>query len=341
MRVLSIFHEGSLTGAPLAGLRTAKVLQRIAKSDCWIGGRLSPSFEKHSVSVMGAPPSTGPIDISKYDVFVCHSAASAPIVSRLLDAKARVIWWIHEDTHFFDVLAPRQINRCLLHSHALIYVSSHCAYRTFAHWTWARESKNVYVIPNFIPNDAIPLLRPGLQPARDASESLSVLHVGTLGRLKGTDLVLEAATKCQEQLLPIRFGLIGKVIDPDIARGLPQNTRWLGEIQADEIYRLMANSDVLLHPSRLDNQPLVVLEALAAGMQVVCSHLPSLQEYLGGIPGFHTLSKGQSQPTAEIVSRLQITAADRVRVELPYSFSQTALEAQLTRIFEDLGFKVV
>jgi glycosyltransferase involved in cell wall biosynthesis len=330
MRVLTILHEGTLTGAPLAGLRTAKVFAEFALSDVWAGDRVSEAFSEYATMHTGREILNGPINLRNYDLYVCHSAASAPLVSRLIDEKVKVIWWIHEESHFFDVLPPRVINKCLLGASALVFVSSFCAFQTFAYWTWKRHAKSVYIIPNFVPDITVREFRRLGALKTKRSSILRVIHIGTLGHLKGSDIVIETAKACLMSSVASEFLLVGRVLEEQLQKNLPANVKLTGELPSDKVYEHIAESDYLIHPSRLDNQPLVVLEALAGGVRTICSSLPSLREYITPNHGATFLENVNPKSSFQIRDILESVATDRV--VFPKAFSESTFSSSVKRM---------
>jgi len=62
--------------------------------------------------------------------------------------------------------------------------------------------------------------------------------------------------------------------------GLENNVIFLGEVSRDSKVRLMASSDIFLHPSLREAAPLTVLEAMASGLPVIAFNLPYYHGYL-------------------------------------------------------------
>lgn len=68
------------------------------------------------------------------------------------------------------------------------------------------------------------------------------------------------------------------------ALGLGQRVRFVGNVDLAAMLELYRSADVLLNTSRVDNQPVSILEAFAAGLPVVSTRV-------GGIP--HMVSEGE------------------------------------------------
>src|SRR5262249_10511750 len=81
--------------------------------------------------------------------------------------------------------------------------------------------------------------------------------------------------------------------------------RFTGPVSATEIPKLMFEHDVLILPSRWEGLPLVLLEAMAAGLVPVCSHLPGITDFLvkDGESGF-LINGGSEEHYARAIARL-------------------------------------
>ncbi|WP_326533354.1 glycosyltransferase family 4 protein [Pseudorhodoferax sp.] len=150
---------------------------------------------------------------------------------------------------------------------------------------WARPSGRVFVLPNTVApaiEQAPRLPVRALAPA----EPLRVLVLGRLdAHQKGLDLLLaQLAQADPARLAGLRFSLVGDgpyrapieallAARPALARHV-ECRPWMAAHEA------LAGSDVLLLASRFEGVPLVMLEAMALGVPVVCSDLPGTRPYV-------------------------------------------------------------
>jgi glycosyltransferase involved in cell wall biosynthesis len=272
-KVLCITHEARMTGAPIAAARTAAVLSKTFNSEIWTFGIQEQNYLNLLVDLDVELANPKPLLLHAYDVFICHSAASISVVGELIKHKKKVIWWIHEGEHLFDVVNSTLLNLCMNSVECLVFPSSYSAFHTFGHWVWKRYGAGVFIIPNYVPGER-----------KYRSHELSnrfkrqILFMGGIRYAKGADLVWRAAALASSREEPLEFVIAGKSVDitlPDLP-----NCRFVGELDADNVNLLLDSSDVLVHPSRLDNQPLVVLEAIHAGLPALTTSIPGLVEFL-------------------------------------------------------------
>ena len=119
------------------------------------------------------------------------------------------------------------------------------------------------------------------------------IFAGRLAAFKGIDTLLEALGPVleQENLFLLYVGLpdlsvtgtqeVLHELEQRIAdNGIEERVRFLGFRK--DLPRLMASSDVLVHPARIEGFGLVLVEALAAGLPVVASNVEGIPEVLAG-----------------------------------------------------------
>ncbi len=118
------------------------------------------------------------------------------------------------------------------------------------------------------------------------------IFVGRLAAFKGIDTFLEALGPVleQENLFLLYAGqpdlsvkgteaMLGEM-EQRIANNWGDRVRFLGFRK--DIPRLMASSDILVHPARIEGFGLALAEAMAAGLPVVASNVEGIPEVLAG-----------------------------------------------------------
>jgi glycosyltransferase involved in cell wall biosynthesis len=138
--------------------------------------------------------------------------------------------------------------------------------RETADWLPRRHARKVTVFPN-------PVLDVMLERQRAAGEPPTALFAGRLLAWKGAALALESIASTRDwRLLVCGAGRDERPIAELAGRlGLDGRVRFLGPQPREEVLRLMrSEADVLLFPSLREEAGWVVVEALAAGIPVVC-----------------------------------------------------------------------
>jgi glycosyltransferase involved in cell wall biosynthesis len=190
-------------------------------------------------------------------------------------------------------------------------------------------------------------------PAREVSgeagaRPFTVGTVGTVSRLKGTDVFFRAARLVAEQRPDVRFVHAGQGgLHRD--RGLDDELRSLlasapldraaGMLGRREAKEMLPELDLFVLPSRIDAFPLATLEAMAAGLPVIASRVGGIPEQITHLEHGVLVPPGDAEALAEWVvrlhddealrSQLAAAAADRARDE----FTVSRQAAQLHRAY--------
>jgi glycosyltransferase involved in cell wall biosynthesis len=121
--------------------------------------------------------------------------------------------------------------------------------------------------------------RPELGPIR-------VLFVGSLCPLKGTDLLLQALDRLQPEL-DFRLTLVGNASADFLARlkqstsaTLWQRVSMRSQLSQAEVAEELARATLMLFPTRVDNSPNSVKEAVVAAVPVVGSAVGGILDYV-------------------------------------------------------------
>jgi len=218
------------------------------------------------------------------DVIHAHfltGAVPAVILGRLLGVPVVVSehWsiFLPEDPATLSPVLARAARLAFKRATIVLPVSNALARGLAAHGIDARMT----VVPNAVDTDAFhsPARRPIGDPAR-------ILTVGLFYEAKGIDLLLEAAARLQEdEGTSVRF-VIDIVGDGALRReyealadrlGIADIVTFHGLRTKPEIAQLMREADLYVLPSRFDNNPVAVLEALVSGLPVVATAV-------GGVP---------------------------------------------------------
>ncbi|MFZ0794794.1 MAG: glycosyltransferase [Candidatus Korobacteraceae bacterium] len=114
---------------------------------------------------------------------------------------------------------------------------------------------------------------------KPSAHDLRVLYAGRLLEWKGVDIALRAIAQVMQSHAGIRFTIVGdgpakgKLAELSRELGLEGVVRWVGWLPQWGLVEHYATADVLLFPSLRDSGGMVVLEALAHGLPVLCTDL--------------------------------------------------------------------
>jgi glycosyltransferase involved in cell wall biosynthesis len=103
-----------------------------------------------------------------------------------------------------------------------------------------------------------------------------IIGAGSLIPLKNYSLFIELIAQLKKERPGIRSCIIGKGPEVQMLRDkvnalrLENNVELKGEIAHDKVFEEMCKSKIFLHTSSFEGQSLVMMEALYAGLEVVC-----------------------------------------------------------------------
>ena len=106
---------------------------------------------------------------------------------------------------------------------------------------------------------------------------LRLLYAGRLLEWKGVDLAIGAVKKLRQRGVLVRFTIVGEgpaqagLRDLSAQLGVEDVVRWVAWMPHEQLHDHYYQHDVLLFPSLRDSGGMVVLEALAHGLPVVCT----------------------------------------------------------------------
>ncbi len=152
---------------------------------------------------------------------------------------------------------------------------------------------------------------------------LKLLFVGNLSARKGVAELLQAMALPELAALPIPLALTlagggdvaGYQAQAD-ALGLgPERVRFAGWSDQADVARLMAEADMLVLPSYDEGLPLVILEALANGVAVVCTPVGEIPSVLSDAETALLVLPGDVAALGAALRKLALDAALRQRLE--------------------------
>ena len=113
-----------------------------------------------------------------------------------------------------------------------------------------------------------------------------ILFVGKLSMKKGVGSLLKSVSQMQhrESITLTLVGGAGNQVEAaklyQLAKECPAKVELTGRLHQEEVAQLMRQHEVFVLPSFYEGLPLVVIEALACGMKVVCTDLPGIKEWM-------------------------------------------------------------
>ncbi|HEY1806209.1 MAG TPA: glycosyltransferase family 4 protein [Terracidiphilus sp.] len=198
-------------------------------------------------------------------------------------------------------------------------------------------------IRNFLPAGILSaeLPDPGVSPPE-----MQLIHSGRLSEGKGTFLFVEVCSKLRAAGVPFLARITGGADEQTLSRlkrmiadyGLEDQILVLGRVSDAELINLLQASDVLVHLSRIDSYPLIVLESTACCVFPVCMELAGARDMIETYDGHVVSERAAVEDTASFLSRHNLddirrrsrAAALRVRSDYGWDTCVRAVEAALS-----------
>jgi glycosyltransferase involved in cell wall biosynthesis len=140
----------------------------------------------------------------------------------------------------------------------------------------------------------------GVNPAQfnavqHAGQGKRLLFVGRLANVKGVPVLLKALSAISKDRPELTLSIAGD--GPDRAGleaqakqlGIAQNVKFLGYQSQSQVRELLQQTDVFVLPSFAEGVPVVLMEAMAAGVPVVTTRIAGVPELVDdGVSGILT-----------------------------------------------------
>lgn len=123
--------------------------------------------------------------------------------------------------------------------------------------------------------------------SKKINEKIRYMFAGKLSEKKGVMSFLKSISyipNAEEQMELFFAGGYGNEAEYDeiqrLAKECPCGVTFLGKLDQTELAKKMNQSDVFVLPSFFEGLPLVIIEAMACGLRVVCTDLPGIRDWL-------------------------------------------------------------
>jgi glycosyltransferase involved in cell wall biosynthesis len=208
-------------------------------------------------------------------VHMANNAAMVALLASRFDPRIRYSLTIHGSAEFFDVFRLR-LREKAENAEFVRCISLFCRAQVMA-WTSPASWDRFHVVHCGIPLDAFS----GIEPGRDGL--LRVLTVGRLVAVKAYPVLFEALVILKARGIPWKLRMAGD--GPERGRlealaerlGIGDSVEFLGAIGEPRIPEELRRAGVLVVSSFMEGTPVVLMEAMAAGV-------PVLGTRVGGIP---------------------------------------------------------
>lgn len=209
---------------------------------------------------------------SIYDVAIAYRpGACADIVAYTVRANKKIVWWHHGSINISSIQIV-DYNKTWKCFNNVVTVSYGCKQLIASIFKYPLDK--IIVIPNMVDVDLITRLAGRKSPYKN--DSLNIISVGRLCIEKHFDDVISVTKRLvKDNFLGFHWYIIGDgELREDLLReieesGISNQLTLLGK--KDNPYPWVKYADIFVHPSYVESQGLVILEAMALGTPcVVC-----------------------------------------------------------------------
>lgn len=145
---------------------------------------------------------------------------------------------------------------------------------------YSLEDEKIAIIPNGVASDFF-----NDKEKNAPTERLKILFVGRLSVQKRLELLIQAISllKCPAELIVVGDGEDRQKLEDMVQELGLDNVKFVGRKSGKDLKDAYATADVLAITSEREGMPLVVLEAMAAGLPIVGSDVAGIHELVDGV----------------------------------------------------------
>lgn len=243
------------------------------------------------------------------DVIFAHATIPS-FYARALPLGVPVVYVMHSATNDFERPLFRRVEHILSgRARAVIGVSQQ-GVTDYAQAIGPHPSMTV--VPN-----GVDLARFAFTDGIDRSRAPQVVQIGRYASVKNQLLTVHAFSEVVKEVKDARLVLYGVVEDPDYQRAVIERARELGLADCvvvagprNDVASVLSESNVFVMPSRSEAHSVAFLEALASGIPIVASKIPSFA-FANGFPCVQLIDTDDIHGYAQAV----VTALGQARAQ--------------------------
>jgi glycosyltransferase involved in cell wall biosynthesis len=210
-------------------------------------------------------------------------------------------------------------------------------WRQFAVSDLGVAEANVRIVYNGVPDHGV--------SSYTTRNAIKITSLGLVGTRKGTDVLLQALA-----LLPTRIawrciiggnGKLSFYAQMSSELGIQDRVEFLGWIDGARVVSLLHETDIFVLASRFENQPLTILEAMAAGVPVISTRIGAIPEQIrDGISGI-LVEPGDAEALRDALMHLIENQEERIamgragRKRYQESFSVRAFADNMVAVYRE------
>lgn len=256
------------------------------------------------------------------------------IAAFAVNADKRITWWHHGEINVEHGSYLEAANACT----QIAVVSEGC--RNLLAATFPPLKDKLTVVPNMLDSNAVRKKADAFQPYVKGGE----FHIVTLCRLspeKHIENAIFAAQKLKEAGIAFQWHMVGSGSIEDNLRKTSQacgvEDVFLFEGNQPNPYPYLKNADLFVHPSYVESQGIVVLEAMALGIPCVVTKSLGPCEFIeDGVNGILTEQSPESltEKVLEMLTNRKLYERIRANTHCPEQFAPENVMRKIGSLME-------
>jgi len=229
-----------------------------------------------------------------------------------------------EGRHFLSIFFDKYIfTNILKHADVTIVLSNHMKA------AMSKKFPRLEIIPSFITKSYY---------NNDHKNSHSMLYVGRLDKFKGVDILIKSIAYVKNEIPSIKLYIVGNgecfnyLNNLTRLSNLEENVIFKGHLNDSELIDIYSQSGIFVFPSFKEGLPMVLIEAMSAGLPIIASDIEPCIELLEMGKYGILVKKGDSKALADAICTLM---ADET---LKNNYSKLCLEKS-TRYLQETVVK--
>jgi glycosyltransferase involved in cell wall biosynthesis len=176
-----------------------------------------------------------------------------------------------------------------------------------------------------------------------ATDPLVISSLGVVGTRKGMDVLIQSLAALPPEIswrcIIGGNGEVGKYAALAADLGIDRKIEFTGWVDEKTVAEILNNTDIFVLASRFENQPLTILEAMAAGVPVISTRIGAIPEQIeDGVSGILTEAGDVAGLTTALTilisdGALRISMSQAARASYERNFSLSAYTRRMLEVY--------